>query len=143
MIRLNRNGFTLIELLAVLLLLAIIMGIGSYSIIGVLNNSKEKNYELLIKNINSAALEYYIECKYGDSSITCPTENSGWYQIKLDDLVKNGFIKGNSTDSGDAMILVNPKDNVEINDCLIKYSYGDGKIKINAVNPSGSCPISY
>ena len=143
MFNLNRDGFTLIELLAVLALLAIIMGIGGYSIISVMNNSRENNYNLLIENINSAALEYYIECKYSGSSITCPSDNSGWYEIKLDDLVKYGFLKGNSSDSVDTMALVNPKDNVKINDCLIKYSYSSGKININAVNPGGSCPTSY
>ena len=52
MIRLNKNGFTLIELLAVLMLLAIIMGISGYSIVAVLKNSRENNYNLLIENIN-------------------------------------------------------------------------------------------
>lgn len=141
----NKNGFTLVELLAVLALLAIIMGIGGYSIISVLNDSREKNYNLLIENINSAVEEYYIECKYSGSSITCPSFNSGEYQIQLDDLVKNGFIKGNSTDGDDTSILVNPKDNIKINDCLIKYSYSSGKIEILAVTPkaNASCPDSY
>ena len=143
MFKLNRDGFTLIELLAVLMLLAIIMGIGGYSIISVLNDSRENNYNLLIENINSAALEYYIECKYSDSSIICPSDNSGWYQIKLDDLVKYGFLKGNSSDDGDEMVLVNPKDNVRINDCLIKYSFSGGKVVVDAVDVSGSCPTSY
>ena len=142
----NKKGFTLVELLAILLLLAIIVGIGSYLIINVLDDSKKNNYNLLIENINNAVEEYYIECKYSSgASITCPSENSGEYQIKLDDLVKYGYLKGNSDDSVDAMDLVNPNDNVKINECLIKYSFSSGKINIYAVTPmvNDSCPTSY
>ena len=138
-----KNGFTLIELLAVLILLALVLGFGGYSIINILNSSKENNYKLLIENINSAVEEYYIECRYADSSITCPVESGGWYKIELNDLVEYGFLKGNSTDDGNVSDLVNPSDNVKINDCVIRYSYNSGKIKIEAVNQTGSCPTSY
>ena len=139
--RLNKNGFTLIELLAVLILLAIVMGFGSYSIIEVLNKSREKDYELLVTNINSAVEEYYIECKYAGTNITCPTLSSGWYYIKLSDLVSYGYLKGNSANETDK--LLNPRDNVDISNCRIKYSENDGEIKVLAVDASGSCPNSY
>jgi len=140
----NKNGFTLIELLAVLILLAIVLGFGGYSIINVLTDSRENNYKLLIENINSAVEEYYIECKYSNtSSITCPTVNSGWYQIKLGDLVKYGFLKGNLPNDDGTSTLVNPKDNKKIDLCEIKYSYNDWEIIIVPVNQTGSCPTSY
>lgn len=135
--RLNRDGFTLIELLAVLILLAIIMGFGSYSIIEIIKNSRQKDYGLLIENINSAVEEYYIECKYDKPDI------SGWEcsnEIELNKLVEYGYLKSNSTDG--SSVLVNPKDNKNISNCKIKYSYIDGKIKIDAVNPSVSCPTT-
>ena len=140
MIRLNRNGFTLIELLAVLMLLAIIMGISGYSIVGVLKSSRENNYNLLIENINSAVEQYYVECKYDDkSSITCSD------QITLGNLVEFGYLKGNSTNDDDTSSLINPKDNKNIDACVIKYSFSDGKIIIDAVTPrvNESCPTSY
>ena len=138
MIRLNRNGFTLIELLAVLMLLAIIMGISGYSIVAVLKNSRENNYNLLIENINSAVEQYYVECKYDDkSSITCLN------QITLGKLVEYGYLKGNSTNDDNTNGLVNPKDNNVISNCVISYSYNGGKINIEAIEPTGSCPTSY
>lgn len=138
--RLNRNGFTLIELLAVLMLLAIIMGFGSYSIIGIIKNSREKDYELLIKNINSAVEEYNIECTYDKPDISdweCSNE------MPLSRLVEYGYLKSNSTDG--TLKLFNPKDNKNISDCEIKYSYSDGKISITALNANdtNSCPDSY
>lgn len=137
---LNREGFTLIELLAVLILLAIIMGLGSYSIIGIINNTREKDYELLIENINSAVEEYYIECKYDKPNISeWKCEN----KIYLSRLVEYGYLKANSTDGSN--VLVNPKNNKKISDCMIEYSYVDGKINIDAEgnNSTNSCPDSY
>ena len=138
--KLNRNGFTLIELIAVIVLLAIIMGIGAYSIVAVLNDYKNKSYNLLVENVKSAVEEYYIECEYdgGNSSIDCDKE-----YITLGDLVKYGFLKGNTTKDGGGSDLINPKDDVKINDCLIKYSYNNGKISVEPVSLTGSCPTSY
>ena len=39
----DKNGFTLVELLAVIILLSIIMGIGTFSVTKIINSSKEKN----------------------------------------------------------------------------------------------------
>ena len=40
---LNRKGFTLVELLATIAILAIVMGIATFSITAIIKNSKEKN----------------------------------------------------------------------------------------------------
>lgn len=136
--RLDEKGFTLVELLAVFVLLAIIMGLGSYSIIGIINNSKQKDYDLLINNIKSAVEEHYIECKYDKPNIDgfdCSNE------IYLSRLVEYGYLKANSADNSNK--LVNPKDDKDISDCRISYSYIDGKISIVAKNQTGSCPTSY
>lgn len=136
----NKNGFTLIELLAVLILLAIVLGFGGYSIVSVLTASRENNYKLLIENINSAVEEYYIECKYGNvSSVSCSNE------ITLGKLVEYGYLKGNKPNEDGTSTLINPKDNVVIADCEIKYSYSGGKIIIDAVTPKrkASCPDTY
>ena len=49
----NNKGFTLVELLGTIVILAIIVGISSYSIITVLNNTKKKNYQFLVDKIKS------------------------------------------------------------------------------------------
>ena len=43
--RLNRKGFTLIELLAVIVILAVVMGIAATSVIGVMNNSRKNGLQ--------------------------------------------------------------------------------------------------
>lgn len=131
----DKRGFTLVELLATIVVLALVMGIASYSIIEIINSSREKDYELLLENIKSAVNDYYIECKYVDDN--CVT------QMKLSYLVTNGYLKGNSTDSHDNLILVNPNDKVDISNCTIRYRNVDGKIIVEAVTTSGSCPRNY
>ena len=142
----NRKGFTLVELLATLVVLAIVMSIGTYSIINIINNSKEKTYELLISHIKDSSEVYYQECKFsketiikmfnGDkdaANIFCDNN------ITIGELVEYGYLKGNSTDSNKKYTIVNPKDNNNISNCEIKISYNNG-IYITATNPTGSCP---
>ena len=141
--RLDNRGFTLVELIATLLILALVMGIGSYTITGVLKRAKEKDYNLLIDNIKDSLELYYQECKYASNlGITCNI-NANSFTTTLGTLVNYGFLKGNSTDSSENSVLVNPNDNRDISECEVKYTYNSGSISIEAVNPTGSCPTSY
>lgn len=139
----NNKGFTLIELIVTIILLAMILSIGAYSIISIVKDSREKNYNTLIKSVKSAVESYAIECKYShdagdDDNITCSN------QITLGDLVKYGFLSGNSkNETNQNYTIVNPKDNISIANCTISYTNTNGKITISAVNPTGSCPTSY
>ena len=54
----NNKGFTLVELIATILILALVMSIASYSIINVIRNAKQKNYDLLIDHIKEGAELY-------------------------------------------------------------------------------------
>lgn len=147
--KLNKKGFTLVELIATIVLLALVMGIGSYAITNVIKSSKEKDYELLITNIKSGVEAYYQECKYSDGGyVDCPLiDGEGYYSIKLGALVEYGYLKGNSTISSgvnkDKFTLVNPSDNADISECLIKYKYDSGKMKIITSSTGDSCPTSY
>ena len=137
----NNKGFTLVELLATILVLALVMSIGTFSIIAIINNAKEKNYNLLLSNIKDAAELYYQECKYADSNnsaIICNLEN-----VKLGDLVNYGYLKGNSTDkSSRNYTLVNPINDKPIgNECSIKVEYKNGEIEVTAnLTANTDCP---
>ena len=133
--RMNNNGFTLVELLATLVILAIIMGIGGFTITNVIENSKKKDYDLLIENIKSSVELYYQECTYVNDDCNG--------QITLGYLVTNGYLKGNSKDSEGRQTLVNPNDGEPISECVISYEYINGEMVIKAENPTGSCPKSY
>lgn len=143
--KINNKGFTLVELIATIVVLTLVIGIASYSITAIINNAKEKDYELLVENIKNGVEEYYIECRYANnSSITCPevVEYNGYdsYEIKLGDLVKYGYLKGN-TDNEASFILINPKDNVNISECEIRYIYDDGDFSFDYDNSTNaSCP---
>ena len=137
----NRKGFTLVELIATIVVLAMVMGIASYSIIGIMNNSKNKNYELLVKNIKDAAEVYYQECRYSNNSGLVDGNGNSICDsatITLGQLVEYGYLKGN-TKNGDKYALENPKTGESINNCEIAVNYNSGTITI--VNRSGSaCP---
>ena len=54
----NNKGFTLIELLATIVILGIIMGIASYSVINTINKSKLKSEKIFVNKIETAIQEY-------------------------------------------------------------------------------------
>ena len=132
--KLNKKGFTLVELIATILILALVVGIGSYTITHIIKSSKEKNYQLLISEIKNAVEEYHIECKYSGNDITCNNE------ITLGFLVNNGYLKGNLAMEGGSLELVNPLDDKVITECKISYSYSDLEYTITSKSSENSCP---
>ena len=138
--KMDNRGFTLIELLVTIILLSIIVGITGYSISKIIETSKEKDYQLFIKEIKNAVELHYQECKFINNNDNCGVS------ISLGSLVNNGFLKGNSTiktgENKDKFTLVNPRDNVDVSGCYITYSYEDGKIIVSAFTTSNSCPTN-
>ena len=55
----NKKGFTLIELLAVIILVALIGVLVMPTVINTTNQTKQKSYDILIKNIVTSAKTYY------------------------------------------------------------------------------------
>lgn len=127
----NNKGFTLVELLGTIVILAIIVGVSSYSIITVLSNAKKKNYELLIDEIKKASEAYYQECVYGNKCLY--TED-----ISLGYLVSNGYLSSNDKDDN----LINPITKENISSCTITVKYDESKGKVTVVPKSkdDKCP---
>jgi len=55
----GRKGFTLVELLATIVIMSLVLGITSYSVIGIINTSKEKSEKIFVDKIG-VAIEQYI-----------------------------------------------------------------------------------
>ena len=71
----NKKGFTLVELLAVIVILALIMGIAVVSIGGVLTSSREKTYrETAASLINGVRQQLYVQNKVAEGYY-CFTES--------------------------------------------------------------------
>ena len=138
----NNKGFTLVELIATIVILALVMGIASYAITGLITSSKQKNYDLLVTSVKDAAESYYNEYKYYKNEV-CATPVGGTYTVTLGDLVNVGHLKGNSKDENDKYTIINPMNDESIAECEISISYSDGKVKVDAIDPSGSCPTNY
>ena len=86
---------------------------------------------------------YYQECKYTrNSGISC-NYNNGGYEITLGDLVTYGYIKGNNSEEDNEYVIVNPNNGENIGNCLVRISYTDGNVLVEAISPAGSCPTEY
>ena len=127
---LNNKGFTLVELLATIAILALVMGIATFSITVILNKSKEKNYQLLITSIKDAAETYYQECKYSNNTgINCNKNTDGSLKTTLGELLTYGYLKGNDTEGKN--VITNPqKNNIDISSCSIIIKYNNGSISV-------------
>ena len=131
--KLNNKGFTLIELIATVVILSIVMGIGAYSITGIIKKNKENDYKLLINEIKGALESYYQECRF--------VNNDCIQTIKLGDLVEKGFLKGNEKDDNGYFSLINPNDGNNISDCSIEWTYSNRNFVI-VDKTGGNCPSS-
>lgn len=67
--KLNRKGFTLVELLAVIVILAIVVGITLVTVLPTLSNAKVKAFETAEDTIETFIREEYDKCTIGDSTI--------------------------------------------------------------------------
>ena len=99
------------------------------SIVDSLNKSKETSYKVLINNIKTAAETFYEECEYGDLSnieydgaYACTIKNDT-IETKIGTLANTGFLKVTDTKEvagKEVKVVLNPKNNDDISDCLIK-----------------------
>ena len=93
--RINNKGFTLIELLGVIAIVAIILGIGTYGIVNLVNKSKEKGSLISETSIKKSASLYADEAD--DSLWIDPgSGNYKYYCITIEELINKGIIKKNA-----------------------------------------------
>lgn len=92
----NINGFTLVELLATILILAIVASLTIYIAINVINQAKQKSYQVTIANIINNSNNYLLE---SERLFFIPnSDNLTEYQcITIKDLVDKGYLKSDVT----------------------------------------------
>ena len=109
----GNKGFTLVELLATVVILGLVLGIGTYSVVGTINNAKNKNEEIFVDRISEVIYEYIelkglslgkiagreynfdkclnSDCSYKDASVLYELNS-----INISTLVSEGLIDGES-----------------------------------------------
>ncbi|MGI6329505.1 MAG: prepilin-type N-terminal cleavage/methylation domain-containing protein [Bacilli bacterium] len=111
----KNKGFTLIELLTVIIVLIIIVSIAVPNIMKVVNNSKERSYQLLIESIENSAQLYVSKDRKTVTDYLKDNEGES-YKVTLKDLVGDGLLKDK---------IINPRSNEVISltkGVLVMYS---------------------
>ena len=89
--RLNRKGFTLVELLAVIVILAIVVGITLVTVLPTLKNTRQEAFELTANTVADYLEKQYQAQLVGDLSgvtvsVEIPTETSSAAEKTISDL---------------------------------------------------------
>lgn len=114
----NKKGFTLIELLVVIALVISITIIAIISINSISKKNKEEAYELVKKQIENAAEEYFNTNEYLFEGMTDKAEG----YISVGRLVEEGLLN----------TVTDPRKGEKIAECsLVKVTKEDGKFNIN------------
>ena len=145
----NKKGFTLIELLAVIVVIGIVGIIVVPSALNIADKSKEASYQILVKNIVTAAENYYQECEYGGLSDTSKyknycSKNGTKIETTIGELAELGILNAETVNSDATTTVKDPRNNKDIGGCEIgiaKETDAFGKVTytISASNDS-SCP---
>ena len=93
--RMTRRGFTLIELLVVIVILASLVGMGSFAVVKTLRGADETKRTAFAKTLNSAIMAYKNE--QGEYPITSTVS---------DDKLTFGSVSNNSPQKGNAEVIL-------------------------------------
>lgn len=95
--KLNRRGFTLVELLAVIAIITLVLGLTSYGVIEILNNSKGSTSKISQDGIVEAAKVYGTE-KINDDSYWKEKDgdDNKYFCVTIEELFNKGLLKKDS-----------------------------------------------
>ena len=121
--RLNRKGFTLVELLAVIVILAIVVGITLVTILPTLENSRKKSFDVAVDAIRS-----YIQDQQEMSLLSSDLQGDAY-----NDAV--GTASSGDGSTGDLLEVTGYDKNIS----AIQWTVTNGVVKITCatVNPDG------
>ena len=93
------SGFTLVELLAALAVLSIVLTIVIYLALNIINNSKQKSYQVTINNIQASAGDYLIEDIASNMWVDGDLGNYQYQCVTVQNLIDAGYFKSDVLDS--------------------------------------------
>lgn len=102
----NRKGFTLIELIVTIALLAVVSIISFVSITGIINDSKEKNCNNLVKSIKSATKDYISDNRYNNVFVSNVTDYT--YDMSAKILTDENYLSSPITNPFDTKSEIEP-----------------------------------
>ena len=102
-----KKAFTLVELLAVIIILGIIATITFPIVTSSIRNSKNKAYDIQVRELEESARKWAV-ANSDSLSETTPTT------VTISNLISSGYIT--KTENGN---IVNPKDDSVMNGCVI------------------------
>ena len=111
----NNKGFTLVELMAVIVILAIIIGIAVPGSIAISHKIKVKMYNTKVNMIEQAAELYVQESSSVLGDVTC---------FKVQELIDKGYVK-----KDEAQNVIDPRDNSSLNDIKVCVEKKDRRYK--------------
>lgn len=129
--KLNNKGFTLIELLAVIVILAIVMGIAASSVISIINNSRKSGLQ-----DSAAAAADAFRTAYAEMSLSSSKTILG---IETGTLLSGTSTVALNTGTGVADALNITGDNYDLTKSFVHYDSTNNKFTVCLVaQPTGS-----
>ena len=129
--KLNNKGFTLIELLAVIVILAVVMGVAASSVLSAMNNSRESS----LKDSALSAADAF-RTSYAEYSMN---PNNGILGVTDVDNLLNGTVTSLGTFKGGLNITVGSTNENYLPQSAVKFNKDNSTFTVCMVaNPKGS-----
>ena len=122
--KLNNNGFTLVELMAVIVILAIIIGIAVPASLSISHKIRVNMCNKKIEMLEGSAR------LYGE-------DNQSTGEVSVKKLVDEGYVKKDSKDNGG--IVQNPLNSESMNNCTISIGSSNNRVTAKFNKQDGVC----